>query len=94
MINVTEEAKKELKRILENRDLEPGKFLRLAIPPVWTGVGDFGIVIDEQRSEDIAITFGNMKVLLIETGVSQGMSSGTLDYKESPDGFRFTLDVH
>lgn len=94
MISVTEEAKKELRRILENRDLEPGKFFRLAIPPVWTGVGDFGIVIDEQRSGDTTITSRDKKVLLIESGVSQGMSSGILDFKESPDGFKFTLDVY
>ena len=94
MISVTEEAKRELKRIIENRDIEHEKFLRLAIPPVWTGVGDFGIVIDEQRPEDIAITYGELKVLLIESGVSEGMSSGILDFKESPDGFRFTLDVY
>jgi len=34
MFIVTEEAKKELKRIRENRTMEPGKHLRFAIPPI------------------------------------------------------------
>ena len=49
MFTVTDDAKKELKRIYDSRSLEVGMYLRLAIPPVWTGYGDFGIVIDVSR---------------------------------------------
>ena len=39
MVTVTDSAKRELKRVLETRSLTPGKALRLAVPPVWTGEG-------------------------------------------------------
>ena len=64
MVTVTNRAKQELKRVGERLDLEMGKFLRLATPPMWVGEGDFGIVIAEE-----------------------------LDFKEAPEGARFTLDV-
>ena len=57
MVTVTDSAKRELKRVLETRSLTPGKALRLAVPPVWTGEGDFGIVIDEAETEGVMVDF-------------------------------------
>ena len=54
MFIVSEEAKKELKRMHESRSMEPGMYFRLAIPPIWTGFGDFGIVIDEEKIKQIS----------------------------------------
>ena len=98
MFKVTEEAKKELKRIHESRSLDPGRQLRLAIPPEWTGFGNFGIVIDDEKEGDIAIFLGNFKVLIVEELIAQeiqaqkeGDSESILDFVESPEGTRFTL---
>ena len=95
---VTEEAKKEFKRIRDNRTINPGKHLRFAIPPVWTGYGGFGIVIDEEREEDISIFLDDDKVLIIEDSVAErvdkqkdGDEDSILDFVESPEGTRFTL---
>ena len=95
---VTEEAKKEFKRIRDNRTIKPGKHLRFAIPPIWTGYGGFGIVIDEEREEDISIFLDDDKVLIIEDSVAErvdnqkdGDEESILDFVESPEGTRFTL---
>tara|TARA_B100000029_G_C17016912_1_gene757073 strand:- start:175 stop:459 length:285 start_codon:yes stop_codon:yes gene_type:complete len=93
MFTVTDNAKKELKRIYESRSLESGMYLRLAIPPVWTGYGDFGIVIDSEQEGDISILFEEEKVLILQSIITSQISNSVLDFKESPDGKRFTLDV-
>lgn len=99
MFKVTEEAKRELKRIHETKALASGRCLRLAIPPVWTGFGDFGIVIDDEKPEDVSIFLGDYKVLVIEDTIVQGIddqtdkdSDSVLDFIESPEGSRFTLN--
>ena len=49
---VTDAARAQLREIADGRALGPGKYLRLALPPVWTGEGEFGIVIDDRGSGD------------------------------------------
>lgn len=93
MVTVTDSAIQELRRIVETSSLAPGKYLRLATPPVWTGAGDFGIVVDEERVEDDVVAVQGIKVLLVDPGLSEGLSNAVFDFKESPDGPRFTLDV-
>ena len=94
MLTVTDSAREELKRTLETRSLDPGQCLRLAVPPVWSGEGDFGIVIDEQGQGDYAVELEGAKVLLVDPAVAEQLSSSVLDFKDSPDGPRFTLDVY
>lgn len=94
MVTITDRAKEELKRVLLTRRLEPGKLLRLAIPPAWTGEGDFGIVIDTEKEDDYAVKFDGEKVLLIEAGLMGHLESAVVDFKESPEGARFTVDVY
>ena len=66
MVTVTDKAKEGLKSILETRSLAPGKLLRLAMPPVWKGEGDFGIVIDDQGENDYVVSFQGMDLLLVD----------------------------
>ena len=94
MVTVTESAKAELSRILETKNLDSGKLLRLAVPPAWTGEGDFGIVIDEPESDDQETDFNGRKVLLVGADLLEKLASSVLDFKEFPDGPRFTLDVY
>ena len=93
MLKVTDSAKEELKHILERSNLEPGKYLRLATPPVWVGEGDFGVVVDAEGEGDNVVDFQGMKVLLVDAGLAEGLASAVLDFKDFPDGSRFTLDV-
>ena len=93
MLEVTDSAKEELKRILERSSLEAGKYLRLATPPVWVGEGDFGVVVDAEGDGDKVVDFQGLKVLLVDSGLAEGLGDAVLDYKAFPDGSRFTLDV-
>ena len=45
-MEITQEAIDELRRIVSVRAMGHQQILRLAMPPVWTGGGDFGIVVD------------------------------------------------
>ena len=94
MVKVTDSAKEELSRVLETSSLEPGKYLRLATPPVWDGEGDFGIVIDEKGTHDRAVDFQGVQVLLVDRALDDHLSDAVFDFKQSPDGPRFTLDVY
>lgn len=94
MLTVTAQAKQELKNIIEQRKLGTGRCLRLAIPPAWTGPGDFGIVIDDEKSDDMTVTLRGVKVLLLNQQLAPQMSTSVLNYKETPQGMGFTLDVY
>ena len=93
MVTVTNRAKQELKRVGERLDLEMGKFLRLATPPMWVGEGDFGIVIAEELDGDRLVEHDGAVVLLVDWDLMERMPRAVLDFKESPEGARFTLDV-
>ncbi len=94
MLTVTAPAKRELKNILDQRKLGHGRCLRLAIPPAWSGPGDFGIVIDDEKSDDLTVTLRGAKILLLSQQLAPQMSTSVLDYKETPQGMGFTLDVY
>ncbi len=93
MVTVKTRAKKELRRIVETRPLAEGKYLRLTAPPVWEGEGGFGIVIDEERVGDHTVDFVGIRILLIDPGLAKNLSDSVLDFKDSPQGLRFTLDM-
>lgn len=93
MLTITDSAKEELKRIVESRGVEAGRCLRLAVQPAWPGPGDFGIVIDDEKSDDLTVSLHGTKVLLLQDQLVPQLDRSVLDFKESPDGPRFTLDV-
>ena len=94
MLTVTGNAKRELKRIVDDRNLGVGRCLRLAIPPAWPGPGDFGIVVDEEKSDDMSVTLRGIKILLLKQELAPQLSTSILDFKETPHGQAFTLDVY
>lgn len=94
MLTVTDSAKEELMRVLETTSLAEGKYLRLATPPVWVGDGDFGVVIDEPGNHDQVVEFEGTTVLLVDYGLGEHLSTSVLDFVDSPEGPRFSLDVH
>ncbi|MDA1036184.1 MAG: hypothetical protein O3B65_04805 [Chloroflexi bacterium] len=91
---VTDAARAQLKVVADQRNLDPGRFLRLAIPPAWTGDGDFGIVIDSRSGMDVSISYDQTTVLLLEREVAEQLARSVLDFKETPMGPGFTLDVY
>ena len=93
MVTVTDAAKEELGRILATRSLDLDKYLRLAIPPTWDGPGDFGIVIGVEGEADHTVERDGLKLLLVDSLLAKRLSDSVLDFKDSPDGSRFTLDV-
>ena len=94
MLKVTEAATEELHRILGTSNIDQGKYLRLATPPEWTGQGDFGIVIDENREGDVVIEVEGQMLLLISGSIAESLSDSVFDFKDTPQGVGFTLDVY
>ena len=89
----SDEARRQLRATADARQLDPGRYLRLAIPPTWTGEGDFGIVIDSRGPGDVSISWEGRPVLLVEREVADQLARSILDFKETPAGKGFTLDV-
>ena len=83
MLNITLKAKEKLNQISAEKNIWPLQFLRLTIPPIWSGEGDFGIVIDNANEDDIQINLENKTILLIESLINESLSNSTLDYIES-----------
>ena len=94
MLKVTEAAQTELKRIYDERELPPGRYLRLAVPPRWHEAGDFGLVIDEQEQGDRALAVDGTKVMLIDPELERKLDESVFDFKDTPQGEGFTLDVY
>lgn len=95
MLTVTDAALAELRNVADARALEPGRLLRLAVPPVWTGQGDWGIVIDQRGAADVAYAHDGATVLVVEQEVANALANAVLDYKTSGvPGPRFTLDIY
>lgn len=94
MFNITLKAKEKLNQISEQKNIWPHRFLRLTIPPIWSGEGDFGIVIDDVSDSDIKINFENQTILLIESSFNKSLLNSTLDYIESGKQIGFNLDIY
>tara|TARA_Y100001970_G_scaffold163153_1_gene199469 strand:+ start:1856 stop:2143 length:288 start_codon:yes stop_codon:yes gene_type:complete len=93
-IEVTENAKMELLKTLERLNLEEGQYLRLTTPPSWTGPGDFGIVLDTEQDFDTKIEFNEHIVLLINDQLLTQHERVIFDFKETPEGLSFALDIY
>ena len=93
MLTVTDNAKAELASVAAQRGLSPAQCLRLTIPPKWTGEGDFGVVIDVPDPTDVVISHEASAVLRLEPDVAERLARSMLDYKETPQGIGFALDV-
>ena len=94
MLNITLKAKEKLNQISAEKNIWPLQFLRLTIQPIWSGEGDFGIVIDNANEDDIQINFENKTILLIESLINESLSNSTLDYIESGKQIGFKLDIY
>ena len=93
-MTITEAAKTELKRIRETRVPDNAKCLRLVTPPQWVGEGDFGIGIDDVREDDYVVEVGGVQVLLVDWDLTVRLANAVFDFKQTPNGAGFTLDVY
>jgi Fe-S cluster assembly iron-binding protein IscA len=75
MLNVMEQAKDELKRLLAARVDWPGARLRL----MDRGQGRLGLGIDIESPEDIVLEHDGVRLLLIEAGLASRLDDITLD---------------
>ncbi|MCE2469257.1 MAG: hypothetical protein J4F32_01810 [Dehalococcoidia bacterium] len=94
MLAVTDAAKRQLAQVSAQRGLSPAQCLRLTIPPKWTGEGEFGVVIDAPSPGDLVVAHGAEPVLRVEPEVAERLAQATLDFKETPMGMAFALDIY
>jgi Fe-S cluster assembly iron-binding protein IscA len=51
-------------------------------------------VIDHEKAEDHAVALRGTKILLLQEQMLPQLDESILDYKDTPEGARFTLDVY
>ena len=82
MINVTKQAKQELKRLLSQNVDWPQARLRI----VDRGQGIIGLGIDIEAPVDHIVEYEGAKVLVVEPQLANKLQGVTLDVDETPDG--------
>ena len=93
-LTVTDEALAELKRIVQTKSLPPDRYLKLAVPPEWSGPGDFGVVIEVEKGGEVTFDYQGETVLAVDPGLAENLEESVFDFKQTPDGAGFTLDVY
>lgn len=93
-LTVTDQALGELQRIVQTKRLPTDRYLKLSVPPEWTGPGDFGVVIDTEKGGEIMYQCEGQTVLAIDPGLEENLKDAVFDFKETPNGMGFTLDVY
>ena len=87
MINVTEQAKQILKRILAaNVDLSQGR-LRL----MDRGQGKLGLGIDIEMPGDELVKYDGSTVLVVERGLATNLKGVTLDVEDGVKGSELVI---
>jgi len=88
MINITQRAKKALKKILTaNVDLSQGR-LRL----MDRGQGKLGLGVDIEMPGDELVKYNGSTVLIIERGLVANLKGVTLDVEDSLEGSKLVID--
>ena len=87
MVSVTEDAFRELKRILSDRVDWPGAGLRL----IDRGHGVLGLGIDIQLSGNQVVEYEGTKVLIIESKLAANLGEITLDVDDTPEGAELVI---
>jgi len=81
MIDVTERARQELKRILSQKVDMPQARLRL----VARGQGELGLGIDIEALGDQVVEYEGLKVLVVEPGLATELTGVTLDVDDTSE---------
>jgi Fe-S cluster assembly iron-binding protein IscA len=87
MVNVTESARQELKKILlDNVDM-PQARLRL----VNREEGELGLGIDIEMPGDELVEYDGMAVLVVEKELANNLDGVTIDVDETPEGSELVI---
>ena len=87
MIEVTERARQELKRILTANTDEPEACLRLTA----NDQDQLGLAIDMERQGDQVVEHEDSKVLLVEKDLADTLQGITIDVEDTPEGARLVI---
>ena len=87
MVSVTEDACRELKRMLFEKVDWPGARLRL----VDRGQGNIGLGIDIEAPNDHVVEYEGARVLIIEPELATNLTGITLDVADTPAGAELVL---
>jgi len=87
VINLTEQAKKELRRLLSQKVDMPQARLRL----MDRGKGILGLGIDTEASGDIIVEYEGTKVLICEPVLANNLQGVTIDVDDTPEGTELVL---
>ena len=87
MINITERAKQELKRLYISKVDWPGAFLRL----MDRGQGNLGLGIDLESTGDQSVEYDGIKVLIVDSGLATKVKEITLDVDDTLDGAELVI---
>lgn len=88
-LTVTEQAGAELKRMLDNVDHEPEQVIRLVSGPLR----NVSLALDTEKEGDQAVEHEGITVLVIESTLSERLSSAILDVKQTPEGPSLSLSA-
>jgi Fe-S cluster assembly iron-binding protein IscA len=87
MIVVTDDAKKELKKMLTENAQDPNGVLRLTA----NEQGQLGLVMDNMMDGDKVIEFEGSTVLVVEDHFASHLEGVSLEVEDSPEGPMLTL---
>jgi len=87
MINVTEQAKEELKRLLATSVDWPGARLRL----MDRGRGKLGLGIDIESEDDLVVVYDGDGLLIVDADLASRLSRITLDVDGTEEGAELVI---
>lgn len=90
MIDVTESAKAELKKLLASSVDWPGARLRL----MDRGQGRLGLGVDIESENDRVVEYGGDVLLLVEDGLASRLGGLTIDVDAAEEGVELVICEH
>lgn len=87
MIEITDAAKVELKRILDENSQDPSMLLRLTAGPD----GSLGLILDKAAQDDNLFEHDGITVLAIEKGLAGMMNGISMDIEDTDEGPMLTF---
>ena len=86
MIGVTDQAKRQLKKVYDNVDMA-----QAGIRLVDRGGANIGLGIDIEKSGDKTVEFEGCKILKVEQSLADRLTGITLDVEETEEGPQLVL---
>jgi len=92
MLTVTTTAKERFKETLQTETTDPEIAMRIILSP--SKPDQLKLVFDKEKEGDqVVTTEEGRKVLLIGADLGRALEEMVIDYKETPEGTRFTISM-